>query len=602
MASVAKLEVELDATKATLQAKGFGTALDNMVDRGKNAMGRLRASVIGLTGAFALGFIGNKFLTETIEAQKRIAQLEAVIVSTGGSAGVTSKKLEEMATAFQKMTTFSDEAVMSAQTVLLTFSKINSRNIERATAATLNLAERMGTDAASAALQLGKALEDPERGLMVLRRSGVYFAQEQIDLVKRLYETGQVAQGQGVIFTQLERHFGGAATAARGTLGGALSGLKNTLGDVFEASTQATGGIVGFINSLERGVQSIKDWSAEIKLLAFVLGAAVLVKAVRMAWAALANYAFMSGLTAALAIIKMQALTGAAALRVLAYTWLGFSATAAKAFVAIAAPIAVLAAGYYTITKLTDATNELLDAEDRYSQLTMEANVRRIRAQDSAGKRLRDRLEQERKAKQAAEERAAAEKEAWDAFVAQKKEEEAQQAREARWESMERARDEARHRRLTAELALRLKINQARTAERAGYSTQVTAGGEFIPGPVVGTGTRAPEIVYQNAIQRDLARMTAEYRRKDLERRKQAAQQAAEEELRIMEQTQRNMIENTQSAMGDFFSSLLSDGLGSFRNLWQSFRDLAIRAIAQILASNMMAKLSGGLGSRCAAA
>jgi hypothetical protein len=43
------------------------------------------------------------------------------------------------------------------------------------------------------AIQLGKALEDPIKGLAALGKSGVTFTDEQKELIKTLVETGDVA-------------------------------------------------------------------------------------------------------------------------------------------------------------------------------------------------------------------------------------------------------------------------------------------------------------------------------------------------------------------------------------------------------------------------
>jgi hypothetical protein len=218
-----------------------------------HAAGKVGAAL----GAVAvIEFIGHKTIEETIAAQNAMAQLEAAVKSTGGVAGRSAEQLDEMSRVLQRQTTFSDEAVKSAQAMLLTFDKIRGTEFDRATAAVTDLAARMGGDLQGAAIQVGKALQDPTTGLTALRRSGVSFSESQIDVIKQLYETGQVAEGQRVILKELEHQFGGSAAAARDTLGGALAGLKNAFGDLFEVTKSGSQSTVDVLNAITHSLET----------------------------------------------------------------------------------------------------------------------------------------------------------------------------------------------------------------------------------------------------------------------------------------------------------------------------------------------------------
>lgn len=203
-----------------------------------------------------VGFIGRETIKNTIEAQHAMAQLEAAVESTGGVAGRTVAELDAMSMALQRTTTFSDEQVKSAQSMLLTFDKIRGTEFDRATAAVTDLAARMGGDLQGAAVQVGKALQDPTTGLTALRRSGVSFSESQIAVIKTLYETGRAAEGQRVILAELEHQFGGSAKAARDTFGGALTGLKNAFGDLFEVTRGGSQGTVDAMNAITRSLET----------------------------------------------------------------------------------------------------------------------------------------------------------------------------------------------------------------------------------------------------------------------------------------------------------------------------------------------------------
>lgn len=208
----------------------------------------LALSAIG--GVALAGF--TKYVQNTIEAEKVQAQLAARIRDTGGAAQRSVEQLNAHADALQRATTFDDEAIGSVQAMLLTFKEIQGVNFDDATAAVLDLSTAMGTDAQSAALQLGKALNDPVKGLSALGRAGVQFSESQKKLIKDMVEAGDVAGAQRVILAELEGQMGTAAEAARNTLGGALQGLQNNFDNLLEGDTDGAGlkGTVDAINDL----------------------------------------------------------------------------------------------------------------------------------------------------------------------------------------------------------------------------------------------------------------------------------------------------------------------------------------------------------------
>lgn len=274
---IAELFVRLTADTSGLK-RGMTDA-----ERQMDKFGKTAGRVAGLVGAglFA-GMVKN-----SIEAQNAIAQLNAVVKSTGGAAGFATPQLQSMATELQRVTTFSDEAVMSAQGLLLTFTKIGGAEFQGATKAVLNVAQAMGTDLKSAAIQVGKALNDPVLGLTSLTRSGIQFSTQQKAVIKQLVATGDVAGAQRVILKELETQFGGSAEAARNTLGGALKALANAFGDTLEVSSDSSKGIVGAINRITESLPMLRRaaenaftvWGEQVKMFKrdFVIAGGIIV-------------------------------------------------------------------------------------------------------------------------------------------------------------------------------------------------------------------------------------------------------------------------------------------------------------------------------------
>lgn len=203
---------------------------------------------IGLTLAAGLGV--SAFIKNSIEAQKTLAQLEAAIASTGGAAGLSSRELTAMASEMQRVTTYGDDAVISAQALLMTFTKVGRDVFPEAIATILDMSTAMGQDLKSSTIQVGKALNDPIKGITALTRVGVSFTEAQKLMIESLVKAGDVAGAQAIILRELQTEFGGSASAARNTLGGALTALQNSFGDLFEVSGDGSRKLTDAINSL----------------------------------------------------------------------------------------------------------------------------------------------------------------------------------------------------------------------------------------------------------------------------------------------------------------------------------------------------------------
>jgi len=219
----------------------------------------LGSVVARLAPVIGLGAIAREVVKNSIESQNAIAQLEAAVRSTGGAAGKSVAELDAYSQQLQQLTTYGDEAVKSAQGLLLTFKEIKGGTVDRATKAVLDMSTAMGQDLKSSAVQVGKALNDPVLGVTALQRVGVQFTKSQRDVINALVETGDVAGAQTIILKELESQFGGSAEAARDTLGGALAFLSNQWGDLFEISKEGSSGIISAINALGEAIPRIRE-------------------------------------------------------------------------------------------------------------------------------------------------------------------------------------------------------------------------------------------------------------------------------------------------------------------------------------------------------
>lgn len=219
--------------KMTDKAQQSGHRLEGFSNGIKKAA-KVAAVAITAVAAGAVAF-GTSAVKSFMDSQNALAQLNAVLKSTKGAAGVSAKALEDQASALQKVTTFSDEAIMSAQSMLLTFTNVRKEMFTRAIPTILDMSQALGQDLKSSAIQLGKALNDPIRGVTALRRVGVSFTEEQQKQIATMVEAGDVTKAQALILRELQVEFGGSAKAAGDTFAGKMAILKNQIDDVKES-------------------------------------------------------------------------------------------------------------------------------------------------------------------------------------------------------------------------------------------------------------------------------------------------------------------------------------------------------------------------------
>lgn len=195
------------------------------------------------------------------ESEMVTKQLETVIKSTGGAAGVTAKSVLDLASALQQTTNFEDDAIVVADNLLLTFTNIGKDIFPQATETMLDMSQALGQDLKSSAIQLGKALQDPILGVTALRRVGVNFNAAQTEVIKNLVNTGRAAEAQKLILKELQAEFGGSARAARDTFGGAVISLNNNVGDLQETfGSYITSAGRPFVENMSDMVKGINDF------------------------------------------------------------------------------------------------------------------------------------------------------------------------------------------------------------------------------------------------------------------------------------------------------------------------------------------------------
>jgi len=218
------------------------------------------AKALAVVGAatVALGGFFLKLFAEQEDAEIRLA---AVIKATGGAAGFTSDQLKEMASDLQKITRVGDEVILNAQAILLTFKNIKGDQFRDATKAALDMsAVLQKEDLNSAILQLGKALNDPIKGVTALTRAGVSLSEQQIEMIQSFVESNDIISAQKIVLDELKGEFGEVAAALARSTGGMVAQLRNRLGDIGEQLGKAlVPGLERVIGAVDRAADTIEE-------------------------------------------------------------------------------------------------------------------------------------------------------------------------------------------------------------------------------------------------------------------------------------------------------------------------------------------------------
>jgi hypothetical protein len=185
------------------------------------------------------------------EAQVANDRLDAVAKSMNLFGSQTEKvtdRLKEFAETNERSLAVDADIIKATQAKLLTFKNLAltadqvGGAMDRATLAAIDLAAAGFGEAEQNAIQLGKALQDPVKGITALSRSGVTFTEQEKEKIAALVETNRVLEAQDLILSAIETQVGGTAAAtATGSAKMSLAflAMQDALGEalmpVFEA-------------------------------------------------------------------------------------------------------------------------------------------------------------------------------------------------------------------------------------------------------------------------------------------------------------------------------------------------------------------------------
>jgi hypothetical protein len=254
---MSELDPQYPRTLRQLQAINAAVTEQRNLMRGvDNEAKKLKESWLEITAGVAGGNIlsdivqgASSAVTEFVagakaayaEAEQGQAQLQAVLKSTDGVSGKTKAQLDALSQSIMNLTGVDDDVITKSESLLLTFTNIRGEIFDQTLPAIVDMTAAMNNGNVSmdniqkTTIQVGKALNDPIKGMTALSKVGVSFTEEQKKAVKQMVATNDVAGAQKLILAELSKEFGGMGEALAATDTGAELKMATRLGNIQES-------------------------------------------------------------------------------------------------------------------------------------------------------------------------------------------------------------------------------------------------------------------------------------------------------------------------------------------------------------------------------
>ncbi|MES2202055.1 MAG: hypothetical protein V4498_07385, partial [candidate division FCPU426 bacterium] len=214
---------ELAAGAATAERAVAGEAA--AVGGLAGGMGHLGAITLGVTAG--IGVLGLAFEhTAQIAKDDRLAEEQLAQALKASGRAIPVELMDEYAEALSKTTRNSKEAAQGAEAVLLGVRGLSSTELPKLLKLSADLAASPAFNGTikDAAILLGKAFEEPEKGARALRAANIILSDSELKQIKDFEDSGDRARAQAFIFdllTQKTKDFATATTHATDVAGNA---------------------------------------------------------------------------------------------------------------------------------------------------------------------------------------------------------------------------------------------------------------------------------------------------------------------------------------------------------------------------------------------
>ena len=182
----------------------------------------------------AVDFVGG-FVEAFNTQEQAVAKVTNAYKTMNGVGGKTLQELIDKASELQNNSLFGDEEILDKATAtLITFGNVQGKVFDEAQQAALDMAAFMKKDLKEASTQVGKALNDPIKGMASLADAGVQFTAAQQKSIKTMQAAGDMAGAQKIVLGELQMQFGGTAKVISETGTGPMTQIQNQFADLAE--------------------------------------------------------------------------------------------------------------------------------------------------------------------------------------------------------------------------------------------------------------------------------------------------------------------------------------------------------------------------------
>jgi hypothetical protein len=219
-----------DLYRATAEINAWQTRQSQEMNNLRNFGATVTASISAPINAFV-----KRAIAESINADQISKRLNLAIRNTGAAAGITRREIDSLGDSMLRMSNFSDESVRQAAASLMKFKGIRGQIFRDTMATSADMAAALGTDIASSAQMLGRAMENPGQGSHMLRRAGIVLSRSETEGIKEAGRSGGVAgqeKGQQLLLAAINERMSGAAKA----MAEPFTQMRNAWDEVREAS------------------------------------------------------------------------------------------------------------------------------------------------------------------------------------------------------------------------------------------------------------------------------------------------------------------------------------------------------------------------------
>ena len=265
--AVVRLRVDATgATRALSNVQQQTNRLSVSADRATGSLAATSTAAKGLGASLAASLapivaVGTAFTVlsnsvGTFLARDRDIKILSQGLQNLGASTTTLNELQEVADRFGKTTLFNEEDFTRGFNLLTSFRNIGVDAYERVAQSAADIAQVNQVDVSTSFMQLAKALQDPERNLSNLNRSGIAFTKQQTEVIKQLMKTNKVAEAHKMILDIVDESYNQLAQAA--AVG--FAGSVDTLGESFRDFSQALGkALVPAITPVIKGLTALLD-------------------------------------------------------------------------------------------------------------------------------------------------------------------------------------------------------------------------------------------------------------------------------------------------------------------------------------------------------